>query len=121
VPVALRVEGGAVPLPPGVDLAAYRVVQEALTNSRKHAAGASARVVLRYGSADVEVLIENDGLGTTGTARTRGGYGLAGMRERVKLYGGTLERPGPARAADTGSRPGCRSGRRDDRAPGHRR
>jgi len=89
LPVELRVEGSPVPLPPGIDLSAYRIVQEALTNALKHAGRAHATVVVRYerGAVEVEVTDDGDGTGTdTGT-----GHGLVGMRERVALWGGELE------------------------------
>jgi signal transduction histidine kinase len=95
LPVELRIEGERVPLPPGVDLAAYRIVQEALTNTRKHARLAHAEVTLRFRDRELELLIEDDG--TDGHSTTdAGGHGLVGMRERVELYGGTFEAgPGP--------------------------
>ena len=89
LPVELAFEGEQRELPPGVDLAAFRIVQEALTNALKHAGPARARVVVRYGAEDVEVEIADDGAGATNGAG--GGHGLAGMRERVSLYGGRLE------------------------------
>ena len=89
VPVVLDVEGEPSALPPSVDVSAYRVVQEALTNVVKHAHAARALVVVRYGRRAVEVEIIDDGNGSAnGNAA---GYGLAGMRERVELHGGTLE------------------------------
>jgi signal transduction histidine kinase len=88
LPVDLRVEGERVELPPGVDLAAYRVVQEALTNTLKHAGTAVARVFVRYRQREVEVEIVDDG---TGALDPTGGRGTLGMRERTSLYGGTLE------------------------------
>ena len=88
VPVDLHVEGERVPLPPGVDLAAYRIVQEALTNVRKHVRSASASVTLRFGERALELVIENDG---AASPAGEGGYGLIGMRERIGIYGGTLE------------------------------
>jgi len=89
LPLEVAVEGERVPLPPGVDLAAYRIVQEALTNVVRHAGSAPTRVLLRFGDSDLEVTVEDDGPG----ARTRagGGHGLLGMRERIALYGGTFE------------------------------
>jgi signal transduction histidine kinase len=91
LPVELRVEGEPAPLPAGVDLAAYRIVQEALANTSKHAGAARAWVVVRYGQHGVEVEIADDGRGPNGTrADTGSGHGLVGMRERVGLYGGTL-------------------------------
>jgi len=93
-PVELRVEGEPAALPGGVDLAAYRIVQEALTNTSKHAAGAHAQVVVRFQRHAVEVEIADDGRGgarspARGTAGH--GHGLIGIRERVALYGGTLD------------------------------
>jgi signal transduction histidine kinase len=89
VPVDLHVEGEQIALSPGVDVSAYRIVQEALTNVVKHAGSARAHVVVRYGGDEVEVEVTDDGHGPVdGNAA---GYGLAGMRERVELHGGTLE------------------------------
>ncbi len=89
VPIELRVEGEQTDLPPGVDVSAYRIVQEALTNVVKHAGPARASVVVRYGRRTVEVQVTDDGRrSVNGNAA---GYGLAGMRERVELHGGTLE------------------------------
>ncbi len=89
LPVDLVVEGRPRPLPPGVDLSAYRIVQEALTNALKHAGPARARVVLRFAEEDVELEIADDGRGPSGG---RGdGHGLAGMTERVALFGGELD------------------------------
>ena len=84
--VELRTEGEPVPLAPALDLAAYRVVQEGLTNARKHAAARRVEVVIRYtaGQIDVEVSDDGDGSGGGGGA----GRGLAGLRERVALLGG---------------------------------
>jgi signal transduction histidine kinase len=83
------VEGPPRPLPPGVDLSAYRIVQEALTNTLRHAGGASARVLLRYEPDALEIEVADDG--PEGPAESDGGQGLIGMRERVQLFGGTLE------------------------------
>jgi signal transduction histidine kinase len=94
LPVDLVIGGDPRALPPGIDLAAYRVVQEALTNALKHAGAARAEVSIRYRPAALEVSVVNDGhLATNGG----GGHGLLGMRERVTLYGGELQagpRPG---------------------------
>jgi signal transduction histidine kinase len=92
--VELRVEGEPRPLPLGVDLSAYRIAQEALTNARKHAAGAAVSLVVRYRDGAVELEAENDGVGVQNGHR--GGHGLVGMRERVAVFGGTLE-AGPRR------------------------
>ncbi|GGL17030.1 sensor histidine kinase [Planomonospora parontospora] len=93
------VEGGAEhapPLPPGVDLAAYRLVQEALTNSLRHAGpGARAWVTVRRGPGELSVRVEDDGRGPVPVPEgERSGHGLVGIRERVALYGGIL-RIGP--------------------------
>jgi signal transduction histidine kinase len=87
--VDLDVQGEASPLAPGVDLTAYRVVQEALTNVLKHAGAARARVVVRYGPDAVELEVADDGRGRA--SGLPGGHGLLGMRERVSLYGGDFE------------------------------
>jgi signal transduction histidine kinase len=95
LPVALTVEGEAKPLSSGVDRSAYRIVQEALTNTLKHAGPATAEVTLRYREGALEIDVLEDGLGATDGRG--GGFGLAGMRERATLYGGALEsgpRPG---------------------------
>ena len=85
--VELAIEGDARELPGGVDLAAYRVVQEALTEALARAGAHSARVRIRYGERDVRIEIADDGAG-----HARGGdTELLGMRERVALYGGDLE------------------------------
>lgn len=97
LPVEAVVEGSPRPLPPGVDLSAYRIVQEALTNALRHAGGASARVVVRYDPGAVELEVADDGPGPPEDPEASGGHGLIGMRERVQLFGGELEagpRPG---------------------------
>jgi signal transduction histidine kinase len=86
--VELAIEGPPVALPAGIDLSAYRIVQEALTNSLKHANGARARVSVRYDGAAVEIEIEDDG--EAAANGNGGGHGLVGMRERVALWGGAL-------------------------------
>ncbi|MER6737946.1 sensor histidine kinase [Streptomyces puniciscabiei] len=91
LPVDLAVAGTERPLPPGVELCAYRVVQEALTNALKHAGPAHARVELRYGAHELTVRVTDDGQGTIpARVPAGGGHGLIGMRERAKLYGGTI-------------------------------
>ncbi|WP_431926217.1 sensor histidine kinase [Nonomuraea jabiensis] len=94
-PVGLRVEGSPAALPSAVDLSAYRIVQEALTNTMKHAGtGAAASVILTYRDTEIAIEISDNGHG--GTTDAGGGNGLRGMRERVKLFGGTLTvGPGP--------------------------
>jgi signal transduction histidine kinase len=86
--------GEPVPLPPGLDLTAYRLVQEALTNTLKHAAATHAWICLRYGEGALAVSVRDDGSGPDGGAEP--GTGLMGMRERVAVYGGHLfVGPGP--------------------------
>jgi signal transduction histidine kinase len=92
--VRLRVEGEPVPLPTALDQAAYRVVQEALTNALKHAGSAHATVTVSYEPGEVVLSIEDDGAAPAsddGLRETGGGHGLVGMRERVALYGGVLQ------------------------------
>jgi signal transduction histidine kinase len=89
LPVQVATEGEARELPPGVDLSAYRIVQEALTNALRHAGPARARVLIRYGPDDLDLEIADDGPGTGDGSGA--GYGLIGMRERVSLYGGELQ------------------------------
>lgn len=95
LPAELRVEGDPRPLPLGIDLSAYRIVQEALTNARRHAGDACASVTLRYAPEALEIEVVDDGTGCTSNG-SGGGHGLVGMRERVALFGGELE-AGPAR------------------------
>jgi signal transduction histidine kinase len=98
--VKLRVNGTRPPVPAGVDLSAYRIVQEALTNVVKHAGPAHAQVTIGYRDQDVTVEVTDDGQGavTSGSDGQAGsGHGLIGMRERVAAFGGELEvgpRPG---------------------------
>src|SRR6187397_1272045 len=89
LPVELRVEGTPEPLPASVDLTAYRLVQEGLTNAVKHARADHAEVVVRYGDGHVELTVTDDGSGDGGG--DSGGHGLVGMRERVSIYGGRIE------------------------------
>jgi signal transduction histidine kinase len=86
--VDLRIEGERRELPPGVDVSAYRIVQEALTNALKHAGPARARVSVRFRPDALELEISDTGTGSTNGAG--GGHGLAGMRERVAVFGGEL-------------------------------
>jgi signal transduction histidine kinase len=96
LPVALQVDGERRALPVGIELSAYRIVQEALTNALKHAGDARTTVHVRYGPDSLELEIADDGAGS-GAQASGGGHGLVGMRERVALYGGRL---------DAGRRPG---------------
>jgi signal transduction histidine kinase len=89
--VELAVEGERVPLPQAIDLSAYRIVQEALTNVIKHAGRAQARVTLRYLDDELEVEVADDGRGPPGRAADGSGLGIIGMRERVEAHGGRLD------------------------------
>ena len=96
--VELVVEGDVAAAPVGVDLSAYRIVQEALTNTLKHGGdGVHARVLLRYGDDAIDVEVTDDGRGPSSGTDGTAGRGLIGMRERVAFLGGDLR---------TGARPG---------------
>lgn len=99
LPVDVTVEGTPVALPASVDLSAYRIIQEALTNALKHAGPARAQVRIAYGADCLELEVADDGRGAAGDASTEhvGGRGLIGMKERVALFGGEF---------DAGPRPG---------------
>lgn len=86
--VDLRVEGPARPLPPGADLTAFRVVQEALTNTLKHAGATRVRVGVRYDEEALDIEVVDDGVGANPNGS---GHGLVGMRERLGMYGGSVE------------------------------
>jgi signal transduction histidine kinase len=92
-PVTLTLEGTVVPLAPGVDLCAYRIVQEALTNVRRHAPGAPVDVRLEYGADALRLRVRDRGPGAV--SPDLDGHGLLGMRERAIMAGGTLT-AGPA-------------------------
>jgi signal transduction histidine kinase len=87
--VELAVHGVPVQLEPGIDLSAYRIVQEALTNTMKHGRASHALVSVRYGTRDLELEISDDGAG--GSSAAAGGRGLLGMRERAEFFGGRLD------------------------------
>jgi signal transduction histidine kinase len=89
LPVELMIEGDRRDLPAGLELSAYRIVQEALTNSLKHAGPATATVSVRYRAEDLELRIADTGAARAATT-AGGGRGLRGMRERVGVYGGEL-------------------------------
>jgi signal transduction histidine kinase len=91
VPVELSTIGQPRPLPSGVELTAYRVVQEALTNTVKHAAGAAATVSVEYGTDKLRVEVTDTGGTPTAAAASGNGHGLVGLRERLAVYGGTLQ------------------------------
>jgi len=103
--VTLEVEGAVRPLPEALDLSAYRIVQEALTNSLKHAGRSQARVLVHYAPDALELEISDNGHGAApnavAAAGDGAGRGLIGMRERVAIFGGELA-AGPA--ADRGFR-----------------
>ena len=84
----LDVEGDPVPLPRTLDLSAYRIVQEALTNVLKHAGASHAEVVVRHRPDALQLEIRDDGRGPSNGGSP--GHGLVGIRERVKLYGGEM-------------------------------
>jgi signal transduction histidine kinase len=94
--VTLHVEGDPVPLSPGVDLAAYRIAQEGLTNALRHAKATRAEVRVRYEPERLEVEVSDNGRGLKPAVAAKGrsqngGHGLVGIRERVALYGGTVD------------------------------
>jgi signal transduction histidine kinase len=92
LPVEVDIHGQPRPLAGGIELAAYRIIQEALTNSLRHAGDARARVAIRYGGKSLEIEVSDDGRGSADAdGLGGGGHGLVGMRERVALYGGTLD------------------------------
>ena len=88
LPVELHLEGQPYPLPRGLDLSAYRIVQEGLTNVLKHAGASDADVIVRYRPDEVEIEVRDNGGG--GSASDGLGHGLVGIRERVKIYGGEM-------------------------------
>jgi signal transduction histidine kinase len=94
LPVELSIEGSVCWLPAGMDLAAYRIVQEALTNTVKHGGKAAAHVTVRYAADTLEIEVIDDGRGAAALLLSDsdgGGHGLIGMKERVTLFGGVLE------------------------------
>jgi signal transduction histidine kinase len=91
LPVELELTGTPRPLPPTVDLSAYRLLQEALTNASRHAGPAAVRVRVHYGEDGIDLQVVDDGIGSVSVPPRWGGQGLVAMRERVALVGGTLE------------------------------
>jgi signal transduction histidine kinase len=89
LPAVLDMRGERRPLPAGLDLTAYRIVQEALTNALKHAGGAPTAVTVEWGEDALALDIRDDGPGEIRAGDS--GHGLVGMRERVRLFGGELE------------------------------
>ena len=90
LPVGLHFTGERFPLPPGIDLSAYRIVQEGLTNALKHARASHAEVTVRYTPDEVGIEVRDDGTGATPSDGYGHGHGLIGIRERVRLYGGEM-------------------------------
>ena len=88
LPVRLHVEGERLPLPRAVDLSAYRIVQEGLTNALKHAHASGADVTVRYEPDELQLEVRDDGVGAVTSDGL--GHGLVGIRERVKIYGGEM-------------------------------
>ncbi|HKY12795.1 MAG TPA: sensor histidine kinase [Gaiellaceae bacterium] len=88
LPVELHVDGEPVPLPRGIDLSAYRIVQEGLTNALKHARATKADVTVRYRPGEVQLEVRDNGVGSSTTDGL--GHGLVGIRERVKIFGGEM-------------------------------
>jgi signal transduction histidine kinase len=88
LPVGLRVDGDRVELPRGIDISAYRIVQEGLTNALKHADASQAEVALEYATGRLRIEVRDNGHGAP--THNGGGHGLIGIRERVKLYGGEM-------------------------------
>jgi signal transduction histidine kinase len=89
--VRVEVEGMVNGLPPGVDRAAYRIVQEALTNVTRHAGPARATVRISYGERDLVVQVDDDGVGTSASGGVNPGNGILGMRERAAALGGQVQ------------------------------
>lgn len=87
--VQVRAEGNPHPLPPGLDLAAYRIVQEGLTNALRHSGAQRVTVLLTYEAARLGIVVEDDGRGFAGEVAD--GHGLIGVRERVALYDGSIQ------------------------------
>jgi signal transduction histidine kinase len=88
LPVELHVDGDRYELPRAVDLSAYRIVQEGLTNALKHARATKADVTVRYRPDEVQLEVRDNGVGSSTSDGL--GHGLVGIRERVKIYGGEM-------------------------------
>ncbi|MCQ4201580.1 hypothetical protein M4J06_005731 [Streptomyces coelicoflavus] len=91
MPVRLEITGTARPLAGGLELSAYRIVEEALTNVLKHTDPTRVAVTLHYGRTHLRVTVEDDGGGGGGGAEGGGGHGILGMRERAAVTGGSLD------------------------------
>jgi len=86
----LHADREPVVLPRGIDLSAYRIVQEGLTNALKHAHASSADVTVRYRPDELQIEVRDDGNGDSASNGNGLGHGLVGVRERVKIYGGEM-------------------------------
>jgi signal transduction histidine kinase len=92
LPTQLAIEGQSKPLPIGVELSAYRIVQEALTNALRHANATQANVVVRFTDAGLELDVRDNGrMASGGNGQKPTGHGLIGMQERVQLFGGVMQ------------------------------
>ena len=92
LPVEMAIEGERIPIPPGVDLSAYRIIQEALTNVLKHEGPVPTKVIVRFGPHDLELEVADEGGSVPASPQANGhGHGLVGMRERVAMFGGSFE------------------------------
>lgn len=89
--VEVEVEGSPYALPAGLDLTAYRILQEGLTNALRHSGARRATVLLRYGAARLDIAVDDDGRGFDSATVPSDGHGLVGVRERVALYEGTVQ------------------------------
>jgi signal transduction histidine kinase len=99
LPVRLHVAGDPLELPRGIDISAYRIVQEGLTNALKHSGASQAEVALEYDRDQLRIEVRDNGHGAV--ARNGGGHGLIGIRERVKLYGGEMSTRAPTAPASS--------------------
>ncbi len=90
LPVRLHLDGEPVALPRGIDLSAYRIVQEGLTNALKHARATNADVTVRYRPDELQIEVRDNGQGNSTSNGNGLGHGLVGVRERVKIYGGEM-------------------------------
>jgi signal transduction histidine kinase len=88
LPAEVHIDGEPFPLPQALDLSAYRIVQEGLTNALKHAHASHADVTVRYSPGELQIEVRDNGRGQT--SDDGAGHGLVGVRERVKIYGGEM-------------------------------
>jgi signal transduction histidine kinase len=90
LPVRVQVDGEPIPLPHGIDVSAYRIIQEGLTNALKHSGASQADVNVRYERRELKIEVRDNGRGGLPKAGNGAGHGLVGIRERVKIYGGEM-------------------------------